>query len=132
MFDTWKVERREVEMTQHLFVSIVTSNDTALFERSWRNDSALFERSWRNDSAQLFRDVFLEGLIKSKTELARSTNFLVQAWWAQHQGSKTVSTGQIGPRVPSGLILETLETRTKNLFTFRLARFFFCLRFIYE
>ena len=40
----------------------------------------------------------------------RSTNFLMQAWRLPRQGSKTVSTGQISPRVCSGLILEIWGT----------------------
>ena len=55
------------------------------------DDSAHFWCRWRPNNKSLFK-------------LVRTTIFLIQAWWGRHQGSKTVSTGQIGPQEPSGLI----------------------------
>ena len=56
---------------------------------------------------------------KSKTELVRSTIFLVLAWCPGCQGSKTITSGPIGPRVPSGSNLQDLLKFLANLFTFR-------------
>ena len=56
---------------------------------------------------------------KSKTELVRSTIFLVLAWCPGCQGSKTITSGPIGPRVPSGSNLKDLLKFLANLFTFR-------------